>query len=63
MQGIFFFLKKLDFFRNSLSKLVWKLLYLCNFSIPFMNSGSVALSWDASSNAQLEPGAGVIDDH
>lgn len=59
----FFFLKKLDFFRNSLSQLVWKLLYLCNLSILFMNSGSVALSWDASSNTRLEPGARVIDDH
>lgn len=38
-------------FKNSLSKeweLVWKLLYLWNLSIQFMNSGSVALSWDAS---------------
>lgn len=53
------------FFKNSLSKegeLFWELLCLWNLSIQFMNSGTVALSWGASGDMLLGPGAGVIDD-
>lgn len=53
-------------FKSSLSKeseLVWKLLYLWNLSMLFMNSGSVVLSWHALGDLLLEPRAGVIDDH